>query len=762
MFSVFDEEVQKILLNSKKEMQKLKHPYVGSEHLILSILKYDNTISKKLNKLGVDYNSFKNKVIDLIGYGTETNNWFLYTPLLKRVLESSILDSRDNNINVITIDHLFLSLLEEGEGIAIRILISMNINIDSLYSDFYNKVQGKKKAKDKKLKILDYGTNLIVQAKKGLIDPVIGREKELNRLIEILSRRRKNNPILLGDAGVGKSALVEELARKISLNEVPFSLQNKKIISVSMSSLVSGTKYRGEFEERVNKIVRELEQNNDIIMFIDEIHTLVGAGGAEGAIDASNILKPALARGNIQIIGATTTEEYKKYIESDRALSRRFQTIMLEEPSPEKTLEIIKSLSPIYTKYHHVKIDDTLLEYIVDVTNRYIKDRKQPDKAIDILDEVCARVALNKNNYEEKVLRLSRQKNEIFLRKKELIKENDFKGAISLRQNEKSVETKLNNLKLKIKNHTYNIRITKEDIDMVVEDKSKVKLFLDCDKSIKIKELKGILTKEIIGQENAINKIIKGTKTILYNYKTRCKPLSFLFIGSTGTGKTYLAKKYSDYFLGKNNYIKLDMSEYKDVASINKLIGSPAGYIGYNDKNSLFEKVKDKPFSVIILDEIEKAHPAVLNLFLQILDDGIIKDSSGRNIYFDNTIIIMTSNVLSHNEKVGFVENNDILLEKLKSIFPLEFLNRIDNIIRFNKLKREDIIKIIKLKMDKIKSESIKKQITLSVGRKAINKIIELSNYEIFGARKIDKAIEDIIDEQVIDNLSKGNLIIKI
>ena len=686
MFSVFDEEVQKILLNSKKEMQKLKHPYVGSEHLILSILKYDNTISNKLNKLGVDYNSFKNKVIDLIGYGTETNNWFLYTPLLKRVLESSILDSRDNNINVITIDHLFLSLLEEGEGIAIRILISMNINIDSLYSDFYNKVQGKKKAKDKKLKILDYGTNLIVQAKKGLIDPVIGREKELNRLIEILSRRRKNNPILLGDAGVGKSALVEELARKISLNEVPFSLQNKKIISVSMSSLVSGTKYRGEFEERVNKIVRELEQNNDIIMFIDEIHTLVGAGGAEGAIDASNILKPALARGNIQIIGATTTEEYKKYIESDRALSRRFQTIMLEEPSPEKTLEIIKSLSPIYTKYHHVKIDDTLLEYIVDVTNRYIKDRKQPDKAIDILDEVCARVALNKNNYEEKVLRLSRQKNEIFLRKKELIKENDFKGAISLRQNEKSVETKLNNLKLKIKNHTYNIRITKEDIDMVVEDKSKVKLFLDCDKSIKIKELKGILTKEIIGQENAINKIIKGTKTILYNYKTRCKPLSFLFIGSTGTGKTYLAKKYSDYFLGKNNYIKLDMSEYKDVASINKLIGSPAGYIGYNDKNSLFEKVKDKPFSVIILDEIEKAHPAVLNLFLQILDDGIIKDSSGRNIYFDNTIIIMTSNVLSHNEKVGFVENNDILLEKLKSIFPLEFLNRIDNIIRFNKL----------------------------------------------------------------------------
>lgn len=762
MFSKFTEECQRILLNAKKEMQKLKHPYVGSEHLLLSILKEENSVSKKLNSMGVDYHSFKNKIIEMIGYGTEENSWFLYTPLLKRVLESSILDSKDNNNSIITLDHLFISLLEEGEGIAIRVLLSMKINIDSLYSEYFNKCQNKKSERNKKLKIYDYGSNLVVQAKKGLIDPVVGREEEVNRLIEILCRRRKNNPLLLGEAGVGKSALVEELARRIAMDKVPDYLKNKKIISVAMSSLVSGTKYRGEFEERVNKIIKELENNRDIIMFIDEIHTLVGAGGAEGAIDASNILKPSLARGSIQVIGATTTTEYKKFIEFDRALSRRFQTLTLEEPSKEKTIQILKELAPIYEKYHHVCICDELLEYIVVMSNKYIKDRMQPDKAIDILDEACVKVSLKQNKYDQKIQVLKENIKDLIQRKKQFIKKENFKDATNLYLTEKQMEDKLNKLELQ-KSKTKKINaVSKKDIITIIEAKGKVKIYDNEVPNKLVMHLSKILPQEVKGQEKAIQQVIKGTKRMLYNYRNTEKPLSFLFVGSTGIGKTYLAKVYSDLIFGKDRLIKLDMSEYKDEASINKLIGSPAGYVGYNDKNSVFEGVINHPHSLLLLDEIEKAHPSVLNLFLQILEDGKIKDASGKDIYFNNTIIVMTSNAGHHKEKVGFLNNKEKLIDDLKKYFNLEFLNRVDEIIMFNPLDEKSIKEIVEQKIKRLIDVYHKNHINISVSKKTINQIIEKCEFDKFGARKIDKIIEDRIDEKIIDNLCDKNVRIHI
>lgn len=762
MFSKFTEECQKILLNAKKEMQKLKHPYVGSEHLLLAILKEENSVSKKLNNIGVDYNTFRNKIIDMIGYGTEENSWFLYTPLLKRILESAILDSKDNNNAVITLEHVFISLLEEGEGIAIRVLLAMHVNIDALYSEFFNKCQNKKNDRNKKLKIYEYGSNLVVQAKKGLIDPVIGREEEVNRLIEILCRRRKNNPLLLGEAGVGKSALVEELARRIAIDKVPEYLKNKKIISVAMSSLVSGTKYRGEFEERINKIIKELENNRDIIMFIDEIHTLVGAGGAEGAIDASNILKPSLARGNIQIIGATTTTEYKKFIEFDRALSRRFQTLTLEEPDKGKTIQIMKELAPIYEKYHHVSIDQSILEYIVEASNKYIKDRMQPDKAIDILDEACVKVSLKCNNYDKKIFAIKEELKEIVKQKKRLIQSDNFVEATRLYLREKTLEEELNKLSLRKEKNKKSNLVTKNDIVSIIEAKGKVKIY-DSENSIKLlRYLAKQLGNEIKGQEEAIKKVVKGTKKILYNYREVEKPLSFLFVGPTGIGKTCLAKEYSNTIFGSDHLIKLDMSEYKDEASINKLIGSPAGYVGYNDKNSVFEKIINYPHSLVLLDEIEKAHPSVLNLFLQILEEGKIKDASGKDIYFDNTIIVMTSNAGCHKEKVGFLNNQEEVVDSLKKYFPLEFLNRVDEIVMFHPLSENAIKEIVMKKIKKLKNGYQQKDVHIQISNKMINEIVSKCEYDKFGARKIDKVIEDVIDEKIIDSLCEGNVRIHI
>ena len=440
MFSKFTEDARKILVDSKKEMVSLKHPFIGTEHILLSILKNtNNSVYKKLSSFNLTYKSFKDTLIDIVGYGKEENEYFLYTPLVKKIIEESILEARENNEGEVTLEHLFLSMLEEGEGVAIRILLSLNINIDDLYKEFKNDFKTRRNKKNKKLLIDDLGYDMNKKALKNMIDPVIGRDEEIERIIEILCRRTKNNPLLLGEAGVGKSAIVEELSRRIVEKDVPDKLINKRIVSVAMANLVSGTKYRGEFEERITKLLKEVEQDENVIIFIDEIHTLVGAGGAEGAIDASNILKPALARGKIKVIGATTNIEYKKFMEDDRALSRRFQPVYIEEPSKEKTINILKNLAPIYEKFHNVKLDEDVLSTIVELSNKYIYDRHQPDKAIDILDEACSKLSIKKDKKEELIISLKKELKKVTDEKNAYIINTNFKKASSLIEKENDI-----------------------------------------------------------------------------------------------------------------------------------------------------------------------------------------------------------------------------------------------------------------------------------------------------------------------------------
>lgn len=758
MFSKFTEDARKVLVGSKKEMVELKHPFIGTEHLLLSILKNNNnSISKRLSNYNINYKSFKDNLIDVVGLGKEENTYFLYTPLVKKIIEESILDARENNEGEVTLEHLFISLLEEGEGVAIRILISMNIDLDELYYEFKDKMKVKNTKKHKKLLIDDLGFDM--NKKISFTDPVIGRDDEINRIIEILCRRTKNNPLLLGEAGVGKSAIVEELSRRIVEKNVPEKLQNKRIMSVSMANLVSGTKYRGEFEERITKMLKEIEHDNNIILFIDEIHTLVGAGGAEGAIDASNILKPALARGNIKVIGATTNIEYKKFMEEDRALSRRFQPIYIEEPTPTKTLDILKKLRPIYEKYHGVKIPEEILELIVNLSNKYIYDRHQPDKAIDILDEAASKLSIKKDNKEKKLISLKKELKEITNEKNNYIIKNNFLEASQLREKEKYLEDKINKLELSYKKKSTSKILTKKLIADIIETKTKIPVYeLNSDSKESLIKLEKYLKRSIIGQDEAISKLCLETKRIRLGYKKDNIPSSFLFVGTTGIGKTLLVKEYNNYLYNKDNLIRLDMSEYKEEHSISKIIGSPPGYIGYSNKTTVIEEIKNKPHAVILLDEIEKAHSAVINLFLQVLDEGVITSSTGEKIKLNNTTIIMTSNIGSNKNIVGFNKNdNNIIINELKEILSKEFLNRINHIVLFNPLKEKEIKKILNKKIKKIKEiYSTKSSIDIKINHKILDEIIKESDFKTFGARRIDKIIEEKIDNLVIDSIILG------
>ncbi len=754
MFNTFDELARKILIRAKEEMYNLKHPYVGSEHLLLSILKNKNEISNKLKEYDLTYKKFKEELINIVGVGTKQTDCFLYTPLLKRILETSMIDSRENNNGVVTINHLFSALLEEGEGIAIRIMLGMNIDLDILYKEFTYKVISFKKSKNQKLFIDEIGINLTKKCIEEKIDPVVGREEEIKRILEILCRRKKNNPILIGEAGVGKTAIVEELARLISIGEVPISLKNKKIISVDMSSLVAGTKYRGEFEEKINNILKEIEENDDIILFIDEIHTLVGAGGAEGAIDASNIFKPALARNKIRLIGATTTNEYKKFIENDKALDRRFQKVIIEVPNRNTVINILKKLKPTYEDYHHVKLNDNMIELIVDLSDKYIHNRNQPDKAIDILDEVCAHVNLKENKQIKNYNKLNQELHEIIKLKNKAIYDNDFNKATNLKTEENKLMNDINNLELNIyKKHKYQ-NINKKDIIDIVSRKSNIPIYTINKNTNDIIKFKKLLKDNIIGQESAINELINIYKKLKLGYKDD-KCYSIMFQGPSGVGKTNLAKLFGSYLT--NNIIKLDMSEYSEPHSISKIIGSPAGYIGYDDNNHILDKIKNNPFSLLILDEVERAHPNILNLFLSILDDGKIKDSKGNTIYFNNVIIIMTSNIGCLKTSIGFTTTN---LNQLKEEFSIPFINRIDNIVKFNQLNQDDITKIINKKINNIKDKYQDKQIKIS--KNVIGEIVKESNYLEFGARKIDKIIKNKIENIIIDNIINNKNIINI
>lgn len=748
MIGNFSDEAQNILNNAKIEMNSLGHPYVGTEHLLLSILNSDSDIVSRLNKYNLSYNSFKGELCKVVGVTDKKNEYFLYTPLLRRVISSSVIDAKENNDGEVTVEHLFFAMLEEGEGIAIRILVGMGIDIESLYDDFsISLVRSCKKSKNKKLLIYDLGVDLTNLAKNNKLDPVIGRDKEVKRVIEILCRRRKNNPILIGEAGVGKSAIVEEISRLIANDEVPSILMGKKVISLDMATMVAGSKYRGEFEERMKKVIKEIEDNDDIILFIDEIHTLVGAGGAEGAIDASNILKPALARGKIRCIGATTTMEYKKFIENDSALDRRFQRVVVEEPSTLETRNILINLKPIYEKYHNVILSDSMIDTIIDLSERYVFDRNRPDKEIDIMDEVSSRVGIRECSNIGEIHCVKKRLDNLKKEKNGYIIDNNIDKAYDIRKKETELMSLLNEMELG--NRGVKNEVLFEDVASVISDRTGVAIdeLTDFNGTF-VNNMALSLHSRIIGQDRVIDCLVDVTKKIKMGYRDKC--YSFLFVGPSGVGKTEMAKYYASLLVGDDKFIRLDMSEYSDATSVNKILGSSPGYVGYDDNRNFLEEVRSKPNCVILLDEIDKAHPNVINLFYQILEDGKIRNAKGVTVRFDNAIIIMTSNSGFDRNYIGFNgSNSDNIISSLKSYFSLSFINRLDNIITFNRLGKNDIRCIISNRLDYIKNKYCDIDIILSDN--IVDDIIIMGEYEEFGARNVLRIISRYIESDVID-----------
>ena len=749
MISNFNEEAQEILTKAKLEMLELKHPYVGTEHLVLAILHSKNELTERLSNYNLTYQKFKKEILNVIGKGSKKSEFFLYTPLLKKVIENAIMDSKDNNNGIVTINHLFAGLLDVGEGIAIRIFMSMNLDLDHIYDEFAEKIYNTSNKKEHVLLIEELGVNLTTKANNNEIDPVIGREKEIKKIEEILCRRTKNNPLLLGEPGVGKTAIIEGLALYISEGKVPPKLQNKQIISLDMASAVAGTKYRGEFEERMKKLIAEIENNDNIILFIDEIHTLIGAGGAEGAIDASNILKPALARGKIKCIGATTTDEYKKHFEKDKALDRRFQIINIEEPSIEETKNILNKLKPLYEEYHHVIISDDIIDKIITLSDKYIYNRFRPDKQIDILDEVCSKVNIKDT---ENLINLESNLKAIRDKKELYIKENNIKKAYEYKIKETEFKKNINF-------NTSKSFVSINDIATVINNKTNIPIYeILKDNKKTISQIESYLKDTIIGQEEAINKLINITKRIKLGYKDN-KCISLLFNGPSGVGKTKLATTFGD-LISKQKVIKLDMSEYSDASSISKFTGSNAGYVGYEDNKYILSKIKDNPNALIILDEIDKAHPKIINLLYQILEDGIISDAKNNFINFKNNIIIMTTNLGKNKNSIGFNTNEKEINQELKDNFNIAFLNRIDDIITFNSLNKQNITIIINQKLDALKNKF--KEANITISDSVLEEIINESNYIDFGARKIDKIIKNHIENAIIDNLINDNINIHI
>ncbi len=741
MFSKFSEEAQKVLLMSKKEMKELRHPYVGSEHLLLAILhQYNLPITKLLAEYQITYEKYRAEIIRVIGLGKTANEWYLYTPLLKRIIENAMLDSKDEN-DIITVEKIFIALLEEGDGVANRILLGMNIDIDFLYEKFSNKFTYHSSKKGKKLLIEEYAVDFNELYKNEGFDPVIGRDQEVSRLIEILLRRTKNNPLLIGDAGVGKTAIVEELSRRIVVGSVPKKLANKRILSVSMASLVAGTKYRGEFEERINRIIEELEEQNDIILFIDEIHTLVGAGGAEGAIDASNILKPYLARGKLRLIGATTKEEYSKYLEGDKALDRRFQKIYVEEATLKEVEDILFHLRDIYENYHGVFIRDEIISQIVSLSDRYISSGRQPDKAIDLLDEACSKTAVVDNQEDKKIKECMMQINEIKKNKNEAVINHDYKKASSLKEQQEFLENKFNKMMARLNKKQQKKELTLDILYDVIYSKTKIpvsKIVRLDEKSI-MKHLNDV----VIGQEDAVKEMMTsiGTSRI----SLRKNPVSLLFVGKSGIGKTLLVKEYAKLLYSKEAFIKIDMSEYKEAHMISKILGSPPGYVGYQDHKSILDQVKRNPYSVILLDEIEKAHPSILKLFLQVLDDGVMTSAIGEVIDFQHVTIFMTSNLGCDKNSIGFSKKEkSVWMEQIKKFLGVELVNRMDGIIMFHDMTEKNIEKIIRKRLSLMQQNYPLENLMSS---SVINQIKKDCAYQDFGARKIDKVIDKKIKE---------------
>ena len=753
MMSNFSEEAQNVLNGAKEEMMGLKHPYIGTEHLILSILRVDNEIRERLFSYNLSYEGYRKVVMDMVPMGSVEADNFIYTPLLRRVIESSCYMARENGLGDISVRNLFASMLDIGEGTGIRGLVNMGININDLYTEFHSLSRGKSK---KKLMVMEFGVCLNDMARDGKLDPVIGRDKEVTRVMEILCRRSKNNPVLVGEAGVGKSAIVEEVARRIEFEMVPDRLLGKRIISISMANLVAGTKYRGEFEDRMRKLIKEVEEEDDIVLFIDEVHTLVGAGGAEGAIDASNILKPALARGKFVCIGATTVGEYKKSIRADSALDRRFQVVSVKEPSRNDARGIIGGLRDIYEVYHNVVLSDEVLDDIVEYADRYIVGRFFPDKAIDVMDEVCAMVS-TRGDEKRKCIRELRGRINLVRRDKNCsILGNRLEEAYKMLREEKRLLGEVDAMSFAGKRGR-NV-VERGDVIDVVERISGVSIYMDRYRGSECMQgFREVIGESFVGSER-VKRALSGIVWKWF-YGLGKRRGVYLFAGPTGVGKT-MAGKLLGKMLGSrdgDNVIRIDMSEFSDSSSVSKVIGSNPGYVGYEDMGSVVERIRNMPSGVILLDEVDKAHSSVMGLFYQIMDEGFIRDNRG-NLVNVNNLIVMTTNVGYEKGRVGFdgdKERGNECDSELRRVFGDAFMNRIDGVIYFDSLEREDVMVIAKREIEGILKENkwLEEYRERFMDEEFIAGIVRDSDFTEYGARKVKRLVSERMESVIVDKM---------
>ncbi|MBM6773423.1 ATP-dependent Clp protease ATP-binding subunit [Ligilactobacillus agilis] len=796
MDELYTPSANRVLILAQEQANYFKHQAIGTEHLLLALSLEENGIANKVLRQNViTATDIREEIERLTGYGNlrrqAPDNYLPYSPKAKAVLEKAKNEASILNAAKVGTEHILLALLDDETIVSSRILASLNVDVKRIKQSIYHQlgvspVQVRKATRANNMKnqektptLDELARDLTAMAANQEVDPVVGRDQEIKRVIQVLSRRTKNNPVLLGEPGVGKTAVAEGLAQKIVLEQVPDNLLTKRIMMLDMGSLVAGTKFRGEFEDRLKKILDEIYQDGNVILFIDELHTLIGAGGAEGAIDASNILKPALARGEVQVIGATTLDEYQKYVESDAALERRFARVNVEEPTKKVTLEILTGLRPRYEKFHKVKLTDEALKAAVDYSSRYITNRFLPDKAIDLMDESAARVRIAHSEKKSKLSESKLKLDELSHAKDEALLREDFEEAAKLRNQELKLRQKLAEMKRreeeKAKKLEFNIKVTAQDVAGVVADWTGVPVTqMTKTESERLINLEKVLHERVVGQAEAVNAVAKAIRRARSGLSDPGRPIgSFMFLGPTGVGKTELAKALAQAMFGdEDSMIRIDMSEYMEKYSTSRLVGSPPGYVGYDEGGQLTEKVRNKPYSVVLLDEVEKAHPDVFNILLQVLDDGYLTDSKGRRVDFRNTIIIMTSNLgataLRDDKAVGFgvakpsdeyAAMSAKIREALKKSFRPEFLNRIDEIVIFHSLVKEELHEIVKKMAKQIVDRLAQKDVKLKITPAAIDVIAKAGFDPEYGARPIRRALQNKVEDKLSDALLMGQIV---
>ena len=790
----YTKSAKRVLQEAKKSAIALEHEYIGSEHILLGLCKEKNGVAAKVL---AENEVFSEKIEELIEQVISKNAELLvkgtveYTPKVEKILEQAFAMAQKESLSEIGTEHILASLIKESDSVAVRILNTIGVNLQKLYVDLkvacgqdpasakteFNSQKNKNKKSNTPM-IDQYAKDLTKAAKEGKLDPVIGRKDEMERVIQILSRRTKNNPCLVGEPGVGKTAIVEGLAAYIVEGQVPANLMDKKIMSLDLAAMIAGSKYRGEFEERIKRLIKEVQNDGEILLFIDEIHTIIGAGGAEGAMDASNILKPALSRGEIQMIGATTMVEYRKYIERDAALERRFQPVVVNEPKEEEAIKVLNGIKKNYEKHHGLVITEEAVEAAVRMSKRYIHDRYLPDKAIDLMDEAAARKKLIFYHLSDEVKLLLDEKKKCLLEKEEAVIKGDFETAKKIKEEEQKLEKKIARLKNKsVKEKKQDVlMVTEEDINCVVSAWTKIPLEkMKEGESERLLKLEETMHQRVIGQEEAVLAVVKAVRRGRVGLKDPKRPIgSFLFLGPTGVGKTELSKALAQSVFGDENaIIRVDMSEYMEKHSVSKMIGSPPGYVGYEEGGQLSEKVRRNPYSLILFDEIEKAHPDVFHVLLQVLDEGHITDSQGRKVDFKNTIIIMTSNAgaknimnpkslgfaVSENEGVNYEKMKEKVMEEVKFTFKPEFINRIDDIIVFHTLKKEEINRIAKLQLKELNERANKQlELTLCYEDSVYDYIMKKGYDEKYGARPLKRVIQSKIEDSLAEEILKGTI----